>query len=90
MAFYLIEYCNCRLMLRKLEETFPEGRLLPNDDDSALSTFLEIWTMETLFPVAAKLLPLKDTTAKDKEFLEDRQKMSGRSWKIEGFGEGKT
>lgn len=69
-------------MIKKLESQFPSNRLLTNESDYALSTFLEMWTMETLFPHAVKLLPWR-AMARDPAFLADRQQMSGAPFRVE-------
>ncbi|KAI9676058.1 MAG: hypothetical protein M1817_000801 [Caeruleum heppii] len=74
-----------RLMLQKLEERHPEGRLgSSNGEHQALEKLLETWTIDGgIFNRAAQLIPTSTPILKDDKFKKDREEYSGRSWAAE-------
>lgn len=74
-------YCDTRLILRKLEEKFPEGALSASQPDhKALQSLLDKWTVETVFPWAAQLIPSSLPIMQDPKFQQDRKDFSGANW----------
>lgn len=78
-------YCDSRLMLRKLEELFPDGTLgVSQTDQKAVEKLLEIWACEAgLLGRATQLIPTNAPFFDDKPFLKDREELSGRPWNRE-------
>ena len=71
-------YCDTRLILRKLEARFPEGKIGSSDPDQrVIERLLERYTGDSgLFSRAATLLPA--AVFADPEFVKDREQLSGR------------
>lgn len=71
-------YCDTRLILRKLEARFPEGKLGSSDPDHRIiERLLEKYTGDAgVFSRAATLLPA--AVFADPEFVKDREQLSGR------------
>ena len=80
-------YCDTRIILRKLEELFPEGRLGASEgDQQVLERLLEAWTIESgIFNRASQLIPADMPLLKDPVFQKDREDLSGRSWSKESI-----
>jgi len=78
-------YCDSRIILRKLEELFPNGALgASNPEEKAIEKFLEIWAIESgIFVRAAQLIPTSMPLLNDPKFTKDREEYSGRSWSKE-------
>src|SRR5258708_7605588 len=78
-------YCDSRIVLRKLEEFFPDGALGASDpEQKAVEKFLEIWSIEAgLFGRASQLIPSSMPLLNDPKFVTDREAYSGRSWSKE-------
>ena len=78
-------YCDSRLILRKLEEHFPNSQLgASSAEEKAIEKLFEIWTLEAgLFPRASQLIPADMPLLKDPKFAKDREDYSGRSWSKE-------
>ncbi|EXJ83913.1 hypothetical protein A1O1_07542 [Capronia coronata CBS 617.96] len=78
-------YCDSRIILRKLEEMFPDGALgATTAEGKAIQKFLEIWTVEAgLFVRASQLIPTSMPLLNDPKFTSDREDYSGRSWSKE-------
>lgn len=79
-------YCDTRLILRKLEELFPDSSQYPSLSSSSpsrpMSELLSKFTVDAgVFTRAAQLLPLTLPIMKDEKFLKDREGFMGRSWK---------
>ncbi|KAK2868017.1 hypothetical protein FQN49_003245 [Arthroderma sp. PD_2] len=69
-------YCDTRLILQKLEEQFPDGRIGATGEDGegkALETLLESWTTDggLFFNAVLSILP-KNPLMKDPIFMKDR------------------
>ncbi|KAJ9645675.1 hypothetical protein H2199_002714 [Coniosporium tulheliwenetii] len=75
-------YCDTRLILRKLEERFPDGRLgATSGEQKAMERLLERWTVDAgVFWRAASLLPSNLPILNDPKFTKDRESFTGRSW----------
>lgn len=75
-------YCDTRIMLRKLEEFFPNSPLRASTaEQKAIEKFLEMWTIEAgLFVRAAQLIPPTMPLLNDPKFTKDREDFSGSSW----------
>ena len=75
-------YCDTRIILRKLEELFPNGRLGASSAEAkAIEKFLEIWAIESgVFVRASQLIPTSMPLLNDPKFTKDREDFSGRSW----------
>ena len=80
-------YCDTRIILRKLEELFPNGRLgASKGDQKVLEKLLEAWTVESgIFNRASQLIPADMPLLKDPVFQKDREDLSGRSWSKEAI-----
>ena len=80
-------YCDTRIILRKLEQLFPDGRLgASNEDHRALERLLEAWTIESgIFNRASQLIPADMPLLEDPVFQKDREDLSGRSWSKESI-----
>ncbi|GME43403.1 hypothetical protein GTA08_BOTSDO12238 [Neofusicoccum parvum] len=80
-------YCDTRLILRKLEERFPDGALgASGSDHKAIERLLERWTVDGgVFARAATLIPASMPALQDPKFAKDRQDFSGRSWSKEAM-----
>lgn len=76
-------YCDTRIILRKLEEFFPHGKIGASSPDGyAIQKLIEIWHVEgPLFSRAASSMPL--SVFKDAKFAKDRGQMTGRPWNME-------
>ncbi|KAF2492900.1 hypothetical protein BU16DRAFT_93411 [Lophium mytilinum] len=75
-------YCDTRLILRKLEEMFPDGALgATGPEQKAIERLLEKWMIEgPVFSRAASLIPTSFPTMNDPTFMKDRTQFSGRPW----------
>ncbi|THV44818.1 hypothetical protein BGAL_0573g00040 [Botrytis galanthina] len=78
-------YHDTRLILRKLEELFPEYRKISaaSAEQRGIEKLLEMWTVDGLFLRAAQLLPL------DLPLLGDREDYTGKSWERENLEKGR-
>jgi glutathione S-transferase len=78
-------YMDTRIILSKLEEIFPAGKLGATDSDGkALEKLLEAWTIDSGFFVrASQLIPPDMPLLKDPKFSKDREDYSGRPWSKE-------
>ena len=78
-------YCDTRLMLQKLEEKFPDGKLgASQSDQRALEKLLESWTIDGgIFTRAAQSIPPEMPLMKSEKFVKDREDYTGRSWAVE-------
>jgi glutathione S-transferase len=78
-------YCDSRIIIRKLEELFPDGALgASQPEEKAIEKFLEIWAIEAgLFVRASQLIPTSMPLLNDPKFTKDREDYSGRSWSKE-------
>lgn len=78
-------YCDTRIILRKLEELYPEGKIgATTPDQQALQKLLEVWHVEAgLFGRGAQSMPL--SVFKDETFAKDREQFSGRPWNLEAM-----
>lgn len=76
-------YCDTRIILRKLEELFPEGRLgAKTPEGKAIQKLFEVWHVEgPLFFRAVRSMPSRNFT--DPVFAKDRTQMTGNSWTAE-------
>lgn len=75
-------YCDTRLILRKIEENFPNGALgATQPDQKAVEKLLESWTIDGgIFMRAAQTIPPNTPLMKDPKFTKDREDYTGRSW----------
>jgi glutathione S-transferase len=73
-------YCDTRLILRKLEQQFPEGALGATDPDQrGIEKLLERWTVDAgIFARAVALIPTDLPSMSDPKFRKDRDGFSGR------------
>lgn len=80
-------YCDTRIILRKLEQLFPEDKLgARTPDEMALQKLLEIWHVEAgTFARAAGIIPSDLPVVKDPKFAKDREQFSGRPWNREAM-----
>ncbi|KAL1646638.1 hypothetical protein SLS58_003226 [Diplodia intermedia] len=80
-------YCDTRLILRKLEERFPDGKLgASGSDQKAIERLLDRWTTDAgVFSRAATLIPSDMPALQDPKFARDREDFSGRSWSREAM-----
>lgn len=80
-------YCDSRLILRKLEELFPNGALgASTPEEKAIQKFLEIWAVESgLFNRASQLIPSSMPLLNDPRFVKDREDLTNRPWSKEGI-----
>jgi glutathione S-transferase len=78
-------YADTRIILSKLEELFPEGKLGATDSDGkALEKLLESWTIDSgIFVRASQLIPPDMPLLMDPKFSKDREDFSGRPWSKE-------
>lgn len=83
-------YCDTRIILRKLEEFFPEGKIgAQTPEGQAIQKLLEIWHLEgPLFAKAAQCIP--PGSFKDPAFIQDRAQMTGRSWSADDVAKMRT
>jgi len=67
-------YLDTRLIIRKLEERFPEGKLgSDKGEEKAIERLLEAWIIEgPVFSRAAGLIPTDMPAMKDPKFRKDR------------------
>ncbi|KAL9006031.1 MAG: hypothetical protein Q9188_001209 [Gyalolechia gomerana] len=75
-------YCDSRLILEKLEEKFPSGKLgATQPEQKALEKVLEQWTINGgVFNRAAQLIPPEMPLLNDPKWVKDREDYTGRSW----------
>ncbi|PGH16301.1 hypothetical protein AJ79_01840 [Helicocarpus griseus UAMH5409] len=78
-------YCDTRLILQKLEELFPEGRLGAEDPDGrTLERLLENWTVDGgVFFRAVQLIPVDSIIKAHPKFIKDREEASSMSFRKE-------
>jgi len=78
-------YCDSRIILRKLEELFPDNALgASTAEEKAIEKLFEIWNMEAgLFARGSQLIPTSMPLLNDPHFTKDREDYSGRSWSKE-------
>lgn len=77
-------YCDTPLILKKLEEWYPDGALgAQTGDQKALEILLQQWIDGTVFGYAASLIPTNVPLLNDPKFIKDREDYSGRSWSKE-------
>mgnify|MGYP002716732263 CR=1 FL=1 len=76
-------YCDTRLMIRKLEELYPEGTLSnKSPEGKGIEALLEMWTIDGYFWRVATLLPPTFPMI-NKEWLEDRADMTGGKFRAD-------
>lgn len=75
-------YGDSRIILRKLEELFPDGAIgASQPEQRALQKLLEIWAVDGgAFNRASQLIPASMPLLNDPNFTKDREDFSGRSW----------
>jgi glutathione S-transferase len=80
-------YCDTRIILRKLEELFPNGAIgAAQPEHKALQKLLETWTIDGgIFTRATQLIPASMPLLNDPKFTQDREDYSGRSWEKSGI-----
>ena len=80
-------YCDTRIILRKLEELFPNGAIgAAQPEHKALQKLLETWTIDGgIFTRASQLIPASMPLLNDPKFTQDREDYSGRSWEKSGI-----
>jgi glutathione S-transferase len=79
-------YFDTRLIIKKLEEWYPDGSLgAKTGDHKALETLLQQWTDATVFANASVLIPTNTPLLNDARFIKDREEFSGRSWSKENI-----
>jgi glutathione S-transferase len=73
-------YCDTRLILRKLEQQFPDGAIgATNPDQRAIERLLERWTVDAgIFSRAVALIPTNMPSMNDPAFRKDREGFSGQ------------
>ncbi|KPI41644.1 uncharacterized protein AB675_8991 [Cyphellophora attinorum] len=78
-------YCDSRIIIQKLEQMFPQGKLGSSVPHSrGIEKLLEIWQIEAgVFGRGAALIPSDGPLSKDKKFQKDREEFSGRPWSKE-------
>lgn len=71
-------YCDTRIMLRKLEELFPEGKIgATTPEGRTIQKLLDVWHNEAgLFMKGVQCLP--SAFFKNEKFAKDRQEFTGR------------
>ncbi|KAF2179380.1 hypothetical protein K469DRAFT_694078 [Zopfia rhizophila CBS 207.26] len=84
-------YLDTRLILRKLEARFPDGKLgSDKGDEKALQRLLEGWIVEgPVFMRAAGLIPTSLGVMKDPKFRNDRESLTGRPWSVDALERGR-
>ncbi|KAL8971854.1 MAG: hypothetical protein Q9197_003060 [Variospora fuerteventurae] len=83
-------YCDTRLILDKLEERFPSGKLGASEpEQKVIAKLLEKWTVDGVFPRAAQLIPSAMPVLNNPKFVQDREDMTGRSWAKSAIAEGR-
>lgn len=80
-------YCDTRIILLKLEELFPEGRLSPpTAEGQAIQKLLEVWHVEgPLFSKSTQCMP--SSVFKDPTFQKDRAQLTGRSFDVDALAQ---
>lgn len=70
-------YCDTRIMLKKLEEFFPDGRIgATTPEGRTIEKFLDVWHNEAgLFMKGVQCLP--SAFFKNEQFVKDRQEFTG-------------
>lgn len=78
-------YCDTRIILQKLEELFPDGKIgAPTLEGQAIQQLLSIWHTEgPLFFKGVGAMPLQ--LFADPTFAKDREQMTGRPWNIDAM-----
>ncbi|EFW16237.1 hypothetical protein D8B26_006065 [Coccidioides posadasii str. Silveira] len=73
-------FCDSRLIIQKLEERFPAGKLGADDGDGkAIEKLIDIWTTDGgVFGRAAQLIPMNTPLTSDPKFIADRLEFSNR------------
>jgi len=79
-------YTDTRLILRKLEELFPDAPQIraTSPEHKAFERLLEYWTIDGgIFNRGSQLIPTDSPLMKDSKFTKDREDYSGRPWSKE-------
>lgn len=76
-------YCDTRIMLRKLEELFPNGKIgATTPEGRTIQKFLEVWHNEAgLFMKGVQCLP--PAFFKNEKFVKDRREFTGQPFGAE-------
>jgi glutathione S-transferase len=84
-------YCDTRLIIDKLEELFPENRIGSRSPfEKGLEHLFENWLVDGgPFWRTSGLIPPTAEVMHDKEWLQDRANMTGRSFDIETLKQGR-
>jgi len=84
-------YCDTRLILKKLEDKFPNGALGATDPEKkAVEKLLEKWTIEgPIFARGMSLIPTSLPNMNDPIFMKDREQMTGQPWSKETLDKGR-
>lgn len=86
-------YCDSRLIIQKLEQHFPNSQLTPpSTADAGVRKLFESWTIDGgVFWNSVKLMPFWTKTGllDNKEFLDDREKLTGRRMTEENMRQGR-
>lgn len=84
-------YCDTSLILRKLEERHPKGKLgCSTGEQRAIEQLITKWiTNAGIFALAARCIPPDSPVMKDPKFLKDRAEFSGRPWSNEAQRKGR-
>ncbi len=85
-------YCDTRLIIDKLEELFPDSRITSKSPfERGLEHLFEGWLVDGgPFWRTAGLIPPTAEVMNDKEWLQDRTNMTGRTFDIETLGKGRA
>ncbi|KAF2648781.1 hypothetical protein K491DRAFT_231051 [Lophiostoma macrostomum CBS 122681] len=83
-------YLDTRLIIQKLEERFPDGKLGASDPKEVfIQKLLEKWTVEgPVFAAATGLVPTE--AVNDPKVTEDRKGFCGRDWTAEELDQGRA
>jgi glutathione S-transferase len=84
-------YCDTRLIIDKLEEMFPDCSIGSKSPfEKGLEHVLENWLCDGgPFGRTAGMIPPTSPAMKDKEWIQDRKNMSGRSFDAESLRRGR-
>jgi glutathione S-transferase len=84
-------YADTRIILRKLEQLFPDSPLTPPTAEGvAIARLFEIWSQEGgLFMRGSQLIPSDMPLLMDPAFQKDRQDFSGKPWTKENIDKNK-
>lgn len=79
-------YCDTRLILKKLEEWYPDGSLgAKTGEHKAIETLLQQWTDGIVFANAVLMIPTSQPILNNEKFVKDREEFTGRSWSKENI-----